>query len=179
MDPQLDSWVTETQSTLKGVTTASLTGQHSRLRRAKAKENWHNTGVSNDGQLVKPFKFVNQQELKCQNKSKLLSSIRSHVKQDTDMKRQAAKVALGNRKQPHHPHVLPKKGPVMQSRVEFNEVRRSYSSLSAMKSKAGRASVAWHNSPLNTYTGYDPLDRPRALFLLSHCRHTLMSSRNR
>ena len=195
MNPQLESWVTETQSTLKGVSTASLKGQHARLRRAKARENWYNTGVSNDGRLIKSFKFVDQQELGYQNNSKLLSSIRSHVKQDTYMKRQATKAALENKKHPHHIHVLPKRGLIMQSRVEFrashstendeaalhplqrHDVGRSCPSLSAMRSKTARSSVFWHNGPFNTYTGYDPLNRPRSLFLLSHCNYTLISSR--
>jgi hypothetical protein len=195
MDPQLESWVTETQSTLKGVTTTSLKGQHSRLRRAKARENWYNTGVSNDGRLIQPFKFVDQQELRCQNNSKLLSSIRSHVKQDNYMKRQTTKAGLGNKKHPHHIHVLPKRGPIMQSRVEFrashspendeaalhplqrHDVRRGCLSLSTMRSKTARSSVFWNNGPFNTYTGYDPLNRPRSLFLLSHCNYHLISSR--
>ena len=194
MDPQLDLWVTETQSTLKGVTTASLKGQHSRLRRAKARENWYNTGVSNDGRLIKPFKFVDQQDLRCQNNSKLLSSIRSHIRQDTYIKRQATKAAQGNKKHPHHIHILPKRGLIMQSRVESRashstenndtalhplqrrDVPHGCSSFSTMGSGIARPSVFCHNGPFNTYTGYDPLNRPRSLFLLSHCNHALISS---
>lgn len=190
MEPQPDLWVTETQSSLRGVTTASLTGQHSRLRRAKARENWYNTSLSNDGRFIKPIKFVDQQELRCQNNSKLLSSIRSHVKQDTYMKRQATKATLGNKKQPYHPHLLPKRSSNVQSQLDFKgscpaeaasrcylrKPRHCCSESSISRCKIDMSNTLQYNSLFSTYTGYDPLNRPRALFLLSHCKCSLISS---
>lgn len=190
MELQPDSWVTETQSTLKGVTTASLKGQHSRIRRAKARENWYNTGVSNDGHLIKPFKFVDQQELRCQKNSKLLSSIRSHVKQDTYVKRQASTAAHQKKKKsPHHLVVLPKVDPSKFSSTQIAEAHMAFPNEEIVSenirmadfwqrhryppysgSKAVPLSGIWRNDPLNTFGGYGPFNRPRAFFLLSHCK---------
>jgi hypothetical protein len=56
------------------------------------------------------------------------------------------------------------------------EVWRGSLSPSVLKSKAGWSSGFWINGPFNgnTCTGYDALNRPRALFLLSHCKHTFI-----
>lgn len=193
MEHQTDSWVTETQSTLRGITTASLKGEHSRLRRAKERENWYNTGVSIDGKLIKSFKFVDQQALKCQKNSKLLSSIRSHVKQDSYRKQQATSAILGHkRKNVQHLHAMPKMYPTRQFREEKKEgifeflkdeasseasqrhrVQNGRSYLSAVGPRAIQLSASWLNNPFNTFGGYDPLNRPRALFLLNHCENAL------
>jgi hypothetical protein len=192
MEIQSDSWVMETQSTLKGVTTDSLKGQHSRIRRAKARENWYNSGVANNGQLIKPFKFVDQQELGRQKNSKLLSSIRSHVKQDTYVKRQAANAALGSKKtNARHLLVLPKVDPIVPSWMQLGAINyvlpedesnsdatqrqhlRTGSYLSNSKSQAAVLGGWWRHDPLNTFGGYGPLNHPRALFLLCHCKYAL------
>ena len=189
MEPQPDLWVTETQSSLRGVTAASLTGQHSQLRRAKARENWYNTSLSNDGRFIKPIKFIDQQELRCQNNSMVLSSIRSHVKQDTYMKRQATKASLGKNKQPRYPYLLPKKEFNVQSQLDFAAIcpdeaasdsrhgpRCGGSEPSVLRCKIGMSNDLWCNGLFSAYRGYDPLNRPRALFLLSHCKCSPISS---
>lgn len=176
-----DSWVIETQTTLKGLNTAVLKGQHSRIRRAKARENWYNTGVSDDGHLVKPFKFIDQQELKYQKNSKLLSSIRSHVKQDTYMKRQASIASRQDKKKTSvHPNILPKVDPSRNLPTQFtakhlvlpNEetawenIRR----LDFWQLHSSKPSGIWLNDPFNTFGGFAPFDCPRETFLLSHCK---------
>jgi hypothetical protein len=185
MEQPPDCWVTETQSSLKGITTASLSGQHSRLRRAQARSNWYITRVSDDGQLIKPFKFVDQQELKSQNNSKLLSSIRSHVKQDTYIKRQHVHAVLGNKqKYPHHLHVRPE----MQRSIWPQQVQDSANDdenidipqsvhldsmyTSATRPKRVNFNFSSLNDPFTTFAGYGPLNRPRAVFLINHCKYT-------
>jgi hypothetical protein len=187
MELQVDSWITETQTTLKGVTTVSLKGQHTRLKRARALQDWHTMGVADDGQLAKTFMFVDQQELLGRkNKSRILSSIRSHVKQDSYVKNQATKADIEQKKRSRPQPVIPKR--YKRDLVDFKADGSAYQhdentrggwqgcqSSAISPVRADDFLVSTGSSPscsLKMCTGYDALDRPRALFLLDHCKRS-------